>query len=118
MIFLKKGSSTSKVEEAQKVGRTGDPKYGRYHKMVSHLLEKCITLKESIIRLVEDGTIKLDLDDVIETNNISCENEYIFYKIPRDCLSSIWKFGALCSARAWVAKLCHTRGILHSQRFQ
>jgi len=41
--------------------------------MVSHLLEKCVTLKERIIRLTEDGTIILDLDDVVETNHISCQ---------------------------------------------
>jgi len=39
--------------------------------MVSHPLEKCI--KECIMWLIEDGTIILDLDDMVETNHNSCQ---------------------------------------------
>ena len=53
--------------------------------MVSHPLKKCITLKERIMRLVKDGAIILDLDDVVESN-------HIFYK--RRGLSII-QFGSL-----------------------
>jgi len=57
------------------VGMTIDNKYCRYHSMVSHPLEKCITLKEHIMRLIEDGTIILDSDDVVETNRIYCQTK-------------------------------------------
>jgi len=36
-------------KEIIKVGRTADPKYCRYHKVVSHPLDKCMMLKERII---------------------------------------------------------------------
>jgi len=36
-------------EESEK---TNDPKYFRYHRVVSHPLEKCITLKERIMQLL------------------------------------------------------------------
>ena len=61
------------------VGRTSDTKYCRYHRMVSHPLKKYITLKERIMRLIEDGMIILVLGDVVETNHISCRT--------RGCLS-------------------------------
>ena len=60
------------------VGRTVDSNYCRYHRMVSHPLEKCVTLKECIMRLIDDGTIILDLDDVVETNHISCQTKGVF----------------------------------------
>jgi len=59
----------------EEVGRTTDPKYCRYHRMVSHPLEKCSRLKERIMRLIEDGTIILDLNDVVKTNHISCQTK-------------------------------------------
>jgi len=44
--------------------------------MVSHPLEKCITLKQHIIRLIKDGrTMILDLDVVVEINHISCQTK-------------------------------------------
>ena len=42
----------------KEVGRVIDPKYCRYyryHRVTSHPLEKCVTLKEHIVRLVRDG---------------------------------------------------------------
>ena len=57
-------------------GRTNDPKYCRYHRVVSHPLEKCITLKERIMQLAKDGIIILDTDEAAETNHttICCEH--------------------------------------------
>jgi len=53
--------------------------------MVSHPLEKCVTLKKRIMQLVEDGTIIFDLDDVVETYHISCQTRGL----------SLIKFGSL-----------------------
>jgi len=47
----------------------------RYHRMVSHPLEKCSRLKERIMLLIEDGTTILDLNDVVKTNHISCQTK-------------------------------------------
>jgi len=60
------------------VGRTTDLKYYRYHRMVSHPLKKCVTLKERIMWLIEDGTIILNLDNIVETNHISCQTKGVF----------------------------------------
>jgi len=57
----------------QEAGRTSDPKYCRYHRVVSHHLEKCVTLKERIMQLARDGKIILDLDDYAGANHISAE---------------------------------------------
>ena len=54
----------------EEAGRVTDPKYCRYHRVVSHPLEKCITLKERIMQLAREGKIILDLDDTVETNHI------------------------------------------------
>ena len=50
----------------EEAGKTNDP---RYHSIVSHPLEKCITLKEHIMQLAKDGTIIFDLDEAAETNH-------------------------------------------------
>jgi len=60
------------LKRPEDVRRTVDPKYCCHHRMVGHPLEKCVTLKEQIMRFIEDGMIVLDLDGVIKTNHISC----------------------------------------------
>ena len=55
--LLEKGViQVSKPKRLAEVGRIIDPKYYRYHRMVNHPLEKCITLKERIMRLIKNGT--------------------------------------------------------------
>jgi len=39
----------------KEVGRTTDPKYYRYHWIVSHPLEMCIMIKERIMKLAKEG---------------------------------------------------------------
>jgi len=41
--------------------------------MVSHPLEKFITIKERIMQLAKEGSIILDLDDVVEANHVSSQ---------------------------------------------
>ena len=54
MILLKKGSSNfQKKKWAEEVGRTANLKYCRYHRIVSHPLEKCITLTKCIVQLCQ-----------------------------------------------------------------
>jgi len=59
----------------EEAGRVTDPKYCRYHRVVSHPLEKCVMLKKRIMQLARDEKIILDLDDTIETNHISTQLE-------------------------------------------
>jgi len=60
----------------EEAGRTTDPKYCHYHRVISHPLEKCITLKERVMQLARDGRIILDLDDPVGTNHIFAQLEH------------------------------------------
>ncbi|KAK9749697.1 hypothetical protein RND81_02G144500 [Saponaria officinalis] len=51
------------------VNKTNDPNYCRYHRLVSHPLEKCVTLKEKIMQLANKGKIILDLNEVVTSNH-------------------------------------------------
>jgi len=69
--LLEKGAiQLLEPKRLKEVGRTPDPKYYRYHRLVSHPLEKCITIKERIMQLAKEGRIILDLDDVVGANHI------------------------------------------------
>ena len=46
------------------MGRVKDPNYCKYHRVISHPVEKCFVLKELILKLAIDKKIELDLDDV------------------------------------------------------
>ncbi|KAK9677082.1 hypothetical protein RND81_11G120500 [Saponaria officinalis] len=69
-LLEKKVIELPESKRRNEAGRTTDPKYCRYHRVVSHPLEKCITLKEKIMQLAKDGKIMLDLDDAAESNCI------------------------------------------------
>jgi len=60
----------------EEVDKINDLKYCQYHRVVNHPLETCITLKEHIIQLAQDGTIILELDEVDDNNDtkIWCEH--------------------------------------------
>ena len=60
----------------EEAGRTIDPKYCRYHRVISHPLEKRITLKERIMQLARDERIILVLDDSVGANHISVEDDH------------------------------------------
>ena len=65
----------SEPKRPEEAGRTSDPKYCRYHRVVSHPLEKCVTLKEHIMQLAKDRRIILDLDETIIANCIGAQLE-------------------------------------------
>jgi len=49
--LLEKGiNELPPLKHPEESGRTNDPKYYQYHLVVSNPLEKCITLKERIMR--------------------------------------------------------------------
>jgi len=62
-----------KPKRPGEVGRTNEPKYCQYHTIISHPLEKCITLKERIMRLAREGRIILDLDETIEASYVTMQ---------------------------------------------
>ena len=70
--LLEKGViELAELKFPEDVGRIADPKYYRYHRIVSHLLEKCVTLKERIMRLAREGRIILDLDKTEKTSHFT-----------------------------------------------
>ena len=53
----------------EEMGRTNNPKYCKYHRVVSHIVEKCFVLKDLILRLTKKGKNLLDLDEVVGSNH-------------------------------------------------
>lgn len=61
-LLEKKIIKLSKCKRLKEMGHTNDPKYCKYHRVVSHSVDKCFILKDIIIRLAKEGKILLDLD--------------------------------------------------------
>ena len=50
------------------------PSYCKYHRIISHPIQKCFMLKEIIIKLAKEKKIDLDYDEVVKANHttIAC----------------------------------------------
>ncbi|KAA0062536.1 ty3-gypsy retrotransposon protein [Cucumis melo var. makuwa] len=53
----------------EQAGKVDDPNYCKYHRVISHPVEKCFVLKELILRLAREKKIELDLEEVAQTNH-------------------------------------------------
>lgn len=53
----------------EQAGKVDDPNYCKYHRVISHPVEKCFVLKELILRLAREKRIELDLEEVAQTNH-------------------------------------------------
>ena len=51
------------------MGRVNDPNYYHYHRIINHPMEKHFILKDLIMKLIKQGRIHLDLDEVVESNH-------------------------------------------------
>ena len=72
--LLEKGAiELSESKHPVEYGRATDPKYYWYLRVIGHPLEKCIILKERIIRLAREGKIILDLDETAEASHITVQ---------------------------------------------
>ena len=58
------------MKRHEKVGRIDDPKYYKYHRLISHLVEQFFVLKDKTMKLVWQGKIDLE-EDVAISNFIS-----------------------------------------------
>ncbi|OMO59013.1 Retrotransposon gag protein [Corchorus capsularis] len=56
---------SKRPEEKDKIH---DPKYCKFHRIVSHPTEKCINLKELIMKLADEKKIEFDDDDVVKAD--------------------------------------------------
>ncbi|KAL9224979.1 hypothetical protein vseg_000953 [Gypsophila vaccaria] len=70
-LLEKKILQLPKSKRPNQAHRVNDPNYCQYHRLVSHPVEKCITLKEKIMQLANDGKIILDLDESVSANHIA-----------------------------------------------
>jgi len=50
----------------EKIRRTNDPKYYKYHKIISNPIEKCKALNGQVQQLTKEGKIALDEEDTKE----------------------------------------------------
>jgi len=64
---------SKRPDEANKVD---DPKYCKYHRIVSHPTARCFVLKEKIMTLVRDGKIIIDANDTAEANHASAKIDH------------------------------------------
>ncbi|KAA0050543.1 retrotransposon gag protein [Cucumis melo var. makuwa] len=55
----------------EQAGKVDDPNYCKYHRVISHPVEKCFVLKELILKLARENKIELDIDEVAQTNHVT-----------------------------------------------
>ena len=48
------------MKRPDEAGKTDDPNYCKYHRLVSHPLEKCFVFKDRVMRLANENKIILD----------------------------------------------------------
>ncbi|KAA0040811.1 retrotransposon gag protein [Cucumis melo var. makuwa] len=60
-----------KCKRPEQAGKVDDPNYCKYHRVISHHVEKCFVLKELILKLTRENKIELDIDEVAQTNHVA-----------------------------------------------
>ena len=50
------------------MGKVDDPNYCKYHRIISHPIQKCFVLKELIMKLAKERKIDLDFNDATQSN--------------------------------------------------
>ncbi|XP_070022559.1 uncharacterized protein [Nicotiana sylvestris] len=62
-----------KMKRLNEVGKTNDPNYCKYHRLVSHSLEKCFVFKDKVMDLAYEKKIMLEDDKIShESIDASC----------------------------------------------
>ena len=55
-------------KRSEEMGKVDDPNYCKYHRIISHTIQKCFVLKELIMKLAKERKINLDFNDVAQSN--------------------------------------------------
>ncbi|KAA0047151.1 retrotransposon gag protein [Cucumis melo var. makuwa] len=55
----------------EQAGKVDYPNHCKYHRVISHPVEKFFVLKELILRLAREKKIELDLEEVAQTNHVA-----------------------------------------------
>ncbi|GKV35504.1 hypothetical protein SLEP1_g43762 [Rubroshorea leprosula] len=66
----------------EEVGRVNDPKYCKYHRIVSHPIGKCFVLKDMIVRLEKEGKIQLESEEGSVATNVAMVSFGSFSPVP------------------------------------
>ncbi|VVA37242.1 PREDICTED: retrotransposon, partial [Prunus dulcis] len=67
-LLEKKVIELPECKRPEEMNRVNDPKFCKYHRIVSHPVEKCFVLKELIMTLARQGRIELDVDEIADAN--------------------------------------------------
>ena len=59
----------SELKRPEKTNRVNDPNFCKYHRLISHPVEKCFVLKDKIIELYNEG--KIEFDDEATSLNLA-----------------------------------------------
>ena len=52
----------------EEMGKVDDSNYCKYHRIISHPIQKCFVLKELIMKLANERKIDLDFNDIAQSN--------------------------------------------------
>ncbi|KAM1216947.1 hypothetical protein ACFX2J_013177 [Malus domestica] len=66
-LLEKKVIELPECKHPEEMNRINDPKYCKYHRIVSYLVGKCFVFKELIMKLSQQGKIELDLEGTTTT---------------------------------------------------
>ena len=50
----------SELKRPEEANRVNDPNYCKYHRLISHPVEKCFVLKDKIMELYNEGKVEFD----------------------------------------------------------
>ncbi|KAM1151823.1 hypothetical protein ACFX19_035101 [Malus domestica] len=67
-LLEKKVIELPECKHPEKMNRVNDPRYCKYHRIVSHPIGNCFVLKELVMNLPQQGHIELDLKDMAVTH--------------------------------------------------
>ncbi|KAM2040999.1 hypothetical protein ACFX16_034858 [Malus domestica] len=67
-LLKKKVIELPESKRPEEMNCINDPKYYKYHRIVSHPMGKCFVLKKLIMKLAQQGRIELNLEDTAATH--------------------------------------------------
>ncbi|KAM1376280.1 hypothetical protein ACFX13_038740 [Malus domestica] len=67
-LLEKKEIELPKCKHLEEMNHVNNPRYCKYHRIVSHPIGKCFVLNRLIMKLAQQGQIELDLEDTAATH--------------------------------------------------
>ena len=92
----------SKCKVIEQEGKVDDPNYCKYHRVISHPIEKCFVLKELILKLAREKKIELD-NEVAQTNHVAVEMTSRVYH--QRCFTIKGKFDSMWNFRIYICSI-------------